>query len=328
VADDLARWAAQRAPEVLARAEEEAVATLRDALVQAATGAREPQPEPERGRRDAAQRPGRAPSPAGDVLWAYCVTTAGASPASDLGKGMAARDVRRVDVGGLSALVSAVPGDEFGEERLRVNLNDMDWLERGARAHEAVLERALAASTIVPLRMCTIFEGEEAVRRMLEREHDALADALERLAGRQEWGVKLLVDPRRLADAARASSDEATAYEDELASQSGGGAYMTRRRLERKVREIADRLAAELADDVHARLQDWALDAVTHAPQNRELSGHEGEMLLNGAYLVEADRVDGLRALASELEQRHERLGARIELTGPWPPYNFVRDAG
>ena len=59
-------------------------------------------------------------------------------------------------------------------------------------------------------------------------------------------------------------------------------------------------------------------------PQNRELSGHEGEMLLNGAYLVDADRVDGLRALVAELEEHHARSGRGIELTGPWPPYNFV----
>jgi hypothetical protein len=41
---------------------------------------------------------------------------------------------------------------------------------------------------------------------------------------------------------------------------------------------------------------------VTHPPQNRELSGHEGEMLLNGAYLVDVSRVDGLRELAVERE--------------------------
>jgi hypothetical protein len=47
-------------------------------------------------------------------------------------------------------------------------------------------------------------------------------------------------------------------------------------------------------------------------------------MLLNGAYLVEVERTEGLRRLLSELEDRHHDLGARLELTGPWPPYNFV----
>jgi hypothetical protein len=52
-------------------------------------------------------------------------------------------------------------------------------------------------------------------------------------------------------------------------------------------------------------------------------------MILNGAYLVETKRTEGLRRLLSELEDRHRALGARLELTGPWPPYNFVsREAG
>jgi hypothetical protein len=51
-------------------------------------------------------------------------------------------------------------------------------------------------------------------------------------------------------------------------------------------------------------------------------------MALNAAYLVEAKRVDGLRELVGILEADHSRVGARIELTGPWPPYNFVPHDG
>ena len=189
-----------------------------------------------------------------------------------------------------------------------------------------MLDQALAAATIVPLRMCTLYERDDGVRRMLERERDNLAGALDALAGRQEWGIKLLVDRDKLLDVSRATVDDAT--DDEPAAQGEGGAYLLRRRQEREAREAADALAAEVGADVHARFQDWAIDAVTLPPQNRDLSGHEGEMLLNGAYLVEADRVEGLRALATELEERHRRIGARIEVTGPWPPYNFVPRAG
>lgn len=93
------------------------------------------------------------------------------------------------------------------------------------------------------------------------------------------------------------------------------------------MRECADALATDVAAAVHARLQDWAVDAVARPAQNRELSGHDGEMLLNGAYLVEAQRVDGLHALVDELEDHQAHLGTRIELTGPWPPFNFVERA-
>jgi len=79
-----------------------------------------------------------------------------------------------------------------------------------------------------------------------------------------------------------------------------------------------------VAEEIHARLADLALDSVTRPPQNRDLSGHEGEMILNAAYLVDGRRVDDLRATAGQLESEHANVGARVELTGPWPPYNFV----
>jgi hypothetical protein len=250
-----------------------------------------------------------------DLVWAYCVMPEGSgapAPAS----GVAGGTVEQVPAAGLVALAGRVPSREFGAEPLRENLNDLAWLERVAREHEAVLEQALAAGPMVPLRLCTIFEGDDGLQRMLEREHDALERALMHLEGRQEWGVKLLVDPERLTE--RASPDA------QPVSGGGGAAYLERRRQERATREAVHALAAGIADEVHSRLRSGAVDAVTRPAQNRELSGHAGEMLLNAAYLVDASGVEELRSCVAELEERHSSLGAHLELTGPWPPYNFA----
>jgi hypothetical protein len=343
VPDELARWAARRAPELLARAEAEAVAELKQALLEAALGDRPrdrsatPQRTVDRrsrARTEAPQspretKPARGAKPtraerAGDGIWAYCVTAAGEPFPEGLAGVHRSGSVERIEHERLAAVVSRVPLSEFGEEPLRRNLNELEWLERVARRHEEVLERALEQATIVPLRLCTIFEDEDGVRRMLDEQRSTLTAALERLTGRQEWGVKLLVDRAALEAAARDRTEDADALEEDLDDRSAGGAYMLRRRLERRVREAADRLAVSVADDVHARLQDWASDAVLNPPQNRELSGHQGEMLLNGAYLVETAKVVRLGELVTELQDRYGELGATLELTGPWPPYNFV----
>lgn len=323
---EVAHWAASRGPDLLARAEEEALAELKRALIDAALA--------HRGRRTTPSARGAVASRAesaervtpqtGDGIWVYCVGAQGTElPTGNPGVHPDG-PLERIDQGGLAALVSRAPLAEFGEEALRHNLNDLGWLEHVARAHEASLEAALATSTIVPLRLCTIYGDEVGVRRMLEEERESFEAALELLAGRQEWGLKLLVDREALDSAARAESTEATTLERERDASSGGGAYLLGRRLERQVREVADRLLGELAEDVHACLQDWADDAVLNAPQNRDLSHHEGEMVLNGAYLVETEKVGRFRQLVDELQERHRDVGARLELTGPWPPYNFV----
>jgi hypothetical protein len=328
VADPLAGWARERAPEVLARAEAEAVAIVRDALVRAALeegrpAARAPEPAP-----TAAPAPPEAPAATGELVWAYGVVAAAADVPLEAAAGIDGAAVTRIEAAGLAALVSRVPRASFDAEPLREHLNDLDWLERVARSHDAVLDGALAATTVVPLRLCTIYEDETRVRAMLADDRDALWHALELLAGRQEWAAKVLVDRERLLAHARATSDEADAIERALEGRTEGGAYLERRRLDRLVRERADALAAGLVDDIHERLTRCAVDAVTLPAQNRDLSGHEGDMLLNAAYLVEAADVDELRALAEELETAYADVGARVTLTGPWPPYNFLPRSG
>jgi hypothetical protein len=98
--------------------------------------------------------------------------------------------VRLLESGGLAALVSEVPSAEFEEASLRRNLDDVAWLEEMARAHEQVLERLLAETAVVPLRLGSVLTGEEQVREMLGRDRDALLDALDRLSRRAEWGVR------------------------------------------------------------------------------------------------------------------------------------------
>jgi hypothetical protein len=249
------------------------------------------------------------------LIWAYGIVPAEAAPSVGA-TGVAGGAVEALAAGTLSVLVSEVPGEEFDAEPLRANLNDLEWLERVARDHEAVLDELVAQTTVVPLRLCTIFADRDGARHMLEREREPLVEALGRLEGRQEWGVKLLVDGDRLAAAAAPAS--------EPASGEGGAAYLARRRTERQTREAARSLAVQLVDEVDGALRVHAIAAARLRPQNRELSGYTGNMLLNAAYLLDADEVDALRATADELQERHADHGARIIVTGPWPPYNFA----
>lgn len=47
-------------------------------------------------------------------------------------------------------------------------------------------------------------------------------------------------------------------------------------------------------------------------------------MILNGAYLVSEGQMTVFRAELESLEKDYGDLGFSYELSGPWPPYNFV----
>jgi Gas vesicle synthesis protein GvpL/GvpF len=243
-------------------------------------------------------------SEAATAWYVYGVVSSTTQPE---GTGIGSRPVEVVREGDVAALVSAVPAEEFGEAPLRERLNDRAWLERTAREHEDALERALAATAVIPFRLCTVYESREHVAEFLSNHGAALAALLRRLDGRVELGVKAYFAP------------EAPEREE---AQSGRE-YLLRRQRERDEAEEAARLKVECARASHERLAAAAEDARANPPQPPELSGRTEEMLLNGAYLVRRD--DGRLADAvAELESLYGPRGVTYEVTGPWPPYNFV----
>jgi hypothetical protein len=158
---------------------------------------------------------------------------------------------------------------------------------------------------------------------MLGRERDLLVDALARLQGKTEWGVKVIAEPGALERAAA----QGGAGPDDEATLSPGTAYMSEKRRQAQSREEGDRVAQEWAEAVHDRLAARASEALLNPLQNPEVSGHIGEMLLNGVYLVDDREAEDFRGVVDQLAREYLELGAAVELTGPWPPYNFVKSS-
>jgi Gas vesicle synthesis protein GvpL/GvpF len=254
--------------------------------------------------------------------YVYCVIPSGERPplagVTDVGR---ASDLRVLAADGLSAVVGDVPLDEFGAEALERNFEDLGWLERTARAHQAVLDAVLAVDAMVPLRLCTIFRDEEHVRQLLEREHERFEDALERVRGRAEWSVKLLADPRRLEAAERGRSQPQGAGGE---GERPGHEFFARKKQDRQLRDDVRATMDAAAAETHARLQQEAAASVRLRPQHPAVSRREREMVLNAAYLVERSRAPAFEAATRELAERHRPANLELEVTGPWAPYNFV----
>ena len=345
--DAIDAYAADCAPGLVAEAGAEAIARARrmlaDAIlaslleragVELTAGAR-PSVAPARGtphhqppEPDPASRTGRSErrrrrSQAEDACYVYGVTWAADAA---LPEGLPGVDPRHpatlIRHGDLAAIASLVSLAEFGEDELRENLNDVEWLEAKARAHEEVLDRTLSRMTVVPLRLCTIYRSDAHVREMLEREQEIFAEALHRLEGKTEWGVKLIAEPDAVDRAAQPKGDERAG---ENGAPTPGVAYLREKSRQNRAREHGTEIAEEWASEAHELLASRAAEALRNPLQNPELSGETGEMLLNGVYLVDDVDINAFRQAVEELNRRFGPRGARAELTGPWPPYNFVK---
>lgn len=231
-------------------------------------------------------------------------------------RGVADEPVRLVRYRDLAAVVGTVdvgPDGAFGEERLARNLADLAWLETAARAHHAVVAGVAGAAPVAPLRLGTIVDDDDAVRGRLDRWHDGFRSALEEVAGRAEWSVKVYapqpVEPRPDAEPAPGAPG-------------AGAAYLTRRKAAASARGDAFAHATAVAGQVHEELARQAADARRLAAQDQRLTGHDTPMCLNGAYLVPFDGADAFAATVEALRDRHP--DCRFELAGPWPAYSFV----
>jgi hypothetical protein len=226
-------------------------------------------------------------------------------------------DVALIRHAGLAAIASAVPLEEFRKEALQESLEDLERLAALARAHQRVLDDALRLGPVVPLRICTIYESSDSVREMLGHERRSLADALRRLSGAAEWGVKAYLGAAGDPPAATAPAP----------TPASGIDYLARKRGERDAAGAARQAAGATVELIHGRLSELALDAVLSRPQDPRLSGEQRDMVLNGAYLVPEGRSAEFRSIVGSLSRRHAPDGLELELTGPWPAYHFTGSA-
>jgi hypothetical protein len=247
----------------------------------------------------------------GTATYLYAVArTPAPPPPADL-RGIGGAPVRLVFEDDLTCIVGTVDLQEFGEEPVRRNLEDLDWLARVAREHDAVVHRMAAVTTLVPLRLATVYDNDaSALRRVTELRATALA-TLDVLDGREEWGVKMYAVPRTPAAVGATAEPPST-----------GAEYLRRRRTELEQRSLDTEAATEDAEALFEHLRGVSVMARRHRPQDPALSGAEHPMLLNAAFLVDRERVPEFGAAVESLAADRPR-GALV-LTGPWPPYSFA----
>ncbi|MBO0786180.1 MAG: GvpL/GvpF family gas vesicle protein [Actinobacteria bacterium] len=231
-------------------------------------------------------------------------------------RGVAGGPVRPLAHRRLAAAVSPVSLAEFGEQPLARNLEDLDWLAATARAHHDVIGAIARHRPVVPLRLATVYHDDESVAGMLAARSDEFEDALARVTGRAEWGVKAY-------QARPPEGPEPASPQPRTATSPGAGtAYLRRRREELSESERARRAVTAAAEEVHAALAGAAVAGQQRPPQVRQLAERAEPMLLNGTYLVGEERSGEFAGLVDELAAAHPEL--RLELTGPWPPYSFA----
>ena len=228
--------------------------------------------------------------------------------------------VRLLDAGShLYVVVADAPLDRYSETAINRGLGDLDWVSRAAIAHEAVVEAFIRETAVLPMKLFTIFLNDDRALAHVRGERPRIAAMVRRVANHQEWGVRVVLDR------ARATAAQRTPRTARRARPAASGlAYLSQKKAQRdaaaELATNARHTVAALFDKLSARSRDARRRPASEMPVD------SGPLLLDAAVLVPRTRAASFQTLTAREAKALERQGYGLTVTGPWPPYTFVKD--
>jgi Gas vesicle synthesis protein GvpL/GvpF len=201
--------------------------------------------------------------------------------------------------------VLSYPSGEFAvvvseHDRTTGNLDDKAVLE-----HARVVSVCFRHGTVLPFRFGTIFDSDEALRQAVRANRRAFGQSVERLRGKAEMHLKLMVRDGSLREAMM----------DVQLPDTVGGEYLM------KLREKA-------AKDRERQTKARALSVQVHKmfnPLEEEVSCkrvNTDGMLIDIAHLIESKSIEKYQNRYSSAAKQLKNC--ELTVSGPWPPYHFL----
>lgn len=219
---------------------------------------------------------------------------------------------------GVVTVIGEVDPADFSDS----NLQTLSWLGQRAQRHEAVVERVMNASAVLPVKFGTLFRSRNSLKEFIERHKPAIVLALDALKDKAEWSVKgYLLDEK--ARSAVVTSDAGIQSRLAALSPSPGVRYIQQRQLETKIEAALHDWLARVTRDIHDVMVPHAVASTPLRCHPGTVTGRAERMVFNTSFLL-ADRsiASFLAALAGQ-QTEYQGSGLILELQGPWPPYNF-----
>jgi hypothetical protein len=175
--------------------------------------------------------------------------------------------------------------------------------QQAQRDHARVIAECFKHATVLPFRFGTHFEDDDALRRSVRSNHRHFIHNVERLRGKAEMHLKVLVD-------------DICGESHKIAQGTVGKEYLA------SLRETASaqRERQSKARALQVQMQRMFLPDAEEVTCKR---AGEGKMLLDIAHLVDKKHVERYQNKYSTAMDMLK--DCRMQLSGPWPPYHFVQ---
>ena len=172
------------------------------------------------------------------------------------------------------------------------------------KEHARVIGDCFKLSTVLPFRFGTTFQDDDALRRSVRSNHRHFMANVERLRGKAEMHIKMLID------------DTCPGNANPVLTDCVGQKYLSSLRESATRQRDRQSRARALSVQMHRMFLPLAEEITCKRTDS-------GKMLLDIAHLIDNKTIERYQNKYSTATI--EMKDCRMQLSGPWPPYHFVQ---
>ncbi|MBM7623906.1 GvpL/GvpF family gas vesicle protein [Sporohalobacter salinus] len=228
-----------------------------------------------------------------------------------------------IPCGQVGVLVSEILMSEFGQRELAKKVQDLSWLQRKAKRHEKVIEKAMNQTSVIPLTFGIIFKKEIRLKENIRQVLPEIRETFESIKDHEEWGLKLYCDFMQFRDSMPQLSNGVREIKNRLKKSQGETKNFLEQRLEQELDNTMGNKAFSITDKIYEELSTIAAQSQFNKTDDLAVDVFSKPMLFNSVHLVHRNKSSDLLLKLKELEVSYSDLGFYFYYSGPWPPYNF-----
>ena len=191
--------------------------------------------------------------------------------------------------------------------------------------HSYVIDQATKMfGTVLPFSFDVIIKGDDdAVKDWLCRDYENLAGELLRMEGTAEYSIQIYCDHAYLETLVFSKNQELCDLVNSIEKEPKGKAYLLKRNLDLKLKNLTYYEAGRLADQFCSEIKPLVKELKSESKTSWTPEKYRDKKLLASCSCLVSD--EAVKRLGEVLEEINDKDGFYVRFTGPWAPFSFVR---
>jgi hypothetical protein len=249
----------------------------------------------------------------------YLYSVAGTEHEAHLGSiGIQGNNVYTIACKDIAAIVHACEAKPYRTE-------DKNLAEGWVLEHSYVIDQVTKMfGTVLPFSFDVIIKGDDdVVKDWLCRDYEHLAGELLRMKGASEYSIQVYCDYDYLEKLVLAKNQELRDIKKRIETETKGKAYLLRRNLDMKLKDMTCSEAGRLADQFCSQIKPLVKEMKSEGKTSWTPEKYKGKKLLASCSCLVSE--EAVKKLGEVLEDINNKEGLFVRFTGPWAPFSFVR---